>query len=133
MVATPNVFLGPEGRETGLPHIRFIGNPPAWPVSTKKQYERARMSDRSNRYAFFQTLKVFQIAFGFLSTSDLAILKALNELNQILRYKNEHEEDIWYNVVITAFSHEPERTDIRQLERYKASITLEETDSSLRV
>jgi len=47
-------------------------------------------------------------------------------LNQILRFKNEHEEDVWYDVVITSFSHEPERMDIRQLERYKVSITLEE-------
>lgn len=129
----PSVFLGPEGRETTLPHIKFIGSPPSWPVSTKKQLEKATMSDRSHRYAFFGTLKIFQIAFGFLSTAELAGLKAKNELNQILRYKNEHEEDVWYNVVITAFSHDPERTDIRQLERYKASMTLEETDSSLRV
>jgi hypothetical protein len=122
----PNVFLGPSGSEIGLPHIKFIGRSPAWPVSTNKQIEEARMSDKSIRVAFFGTKKVFQIAFGFLTTAELATLKALNELNQILRYKNEHEEDVWYDVLISAFSHDPERTDIRQLERYRASMTLKE-------
>lgn len=128
----PNVLLGPSGSERGLPHVKFMGRPPSWPVSTKKQSMKVKMSDGSYRYAFFGTLKVFQLAFGFLSTTDLAILKTLNELNQVLRYKNEHEEDVWYNVVITDFTHDPERTDIRQLERYRASMTLEETDNSLR-
>ena len=122
----PNVFLGPEGRETTLPHVSFIGSIPSWLVSTKKQYEKATMSDRSYMYAFFGTKKVFQIEQGFLSASDLAIQLALNALNQILRYKNEHEEDVWYEVVITNFSHEPVRMDLRQLERYKVSMTLEE-------
>ena len=123
----PNsVWLGPSGSETRLPTLTFMGNPPSWPVSTKKVMEKATMSDGSLNVAFFRTRKVFQIAYGFLTTAQLETFKALNELNQILRFKNEHEEDVWYNIVISSFSHDPERMDIRQLERYKISMTLEE-------
>jgi len=59
-------------------------------------------------------------------------LKDLNELNQILRYKNEHEENVWYSVVISSFNHEPERVDLRGLDRYKTTMTLEETDMTCR-
>jgi len=128
-----NVFLGPSGSETKLPRLTFMGSPPAWPVTTKKQIEKATMSDRSIKVAFFGTLKIFQINYGYLTIAQLEQFKALNELNQILRFKNEHEEDVWYNVFISAFSHDPERMDIRQLDRYKISMTLEETDNSLRV
>ena len=128
----PNVFLGPSGSETQLPVLTFMGNPPSWPVSTKKEMKKAKMSDGSIKVAFFGTRKVFQIAYGFLTTTQFEVFKALNELNQILRLKNEYEEDVWYNVVITAFSHDPERMDIRQLYRYKITMTLEETDNSLR-
>ena len=128
-----DIWLGPSGSETKLPEMMFMGSPPSWPVSTKKQIEKARMSDRSIRVAFFGDLKVFQIRYGFLINTELTIFKNLNALNQILRFKNEYEEDVWYSIVITSFSHDPERTDIRQLDRYKISMTLEETDSSLRV
>ena len=129
----PNVYLGVSGSERGLEHISAIGRLPSWPVTTKKEAKKAKMSDGSDRWAFFGTKKVFKLAWGFLSSSQLAVVKTLNELNQILRYKNEHEEDVWYTVVISDFSHEPARMDIRGLERYKVSMTLEETDSSLRV
>jgi len=90
------------------------------------------MSDGSIKVAFFGTLKVFQVSYGYLNSAWLEAFKALNELKQILRFKNEYEEDVWYHVLMSDFSHEPERMDIRQLERYKISMTLKETDSSLR-
>lgn len=127
-----NVFLGPSGSETTLAGIKFIGSAPAWPVSTKKKLKKVTVSDGSSKFAFFGTLKVFQIRFGYLTTTQLNAYKALNELNQVLRYKNQHEEDVWYHVVITNFSHDPERTDMRQLDKYKLSMTLEETDEALR-
>lgn len=129
-----DVLLGPSEEEyTVLPNVRFIGSAPAWPVTTNKQAKKVQMSDGSYRWAFFGTLKVFQIGFGYLSKAELLILKNLNDLNQILRYKNEHEENVWYSVVISSFSHDPERVDIRQLDRYKISMTLEETDMTCRV
>jgi len=126
-VILANVYLGPEGSETVLPRLEAIGDSlPAWPVSTDKQAEKAKMSDGSYRWAFFGTKKVFEIAYGNLSSTQLETLKALNELNQVLRFKNEYEEDVWYDVVISRFSNEPERMDIRQLERYRVTMTLEE-------
>ena len=127
-----DVLLGPNGSETVLPKVRFIGSSPDWPVSTNKQARKVQMSDGSFRWAFFGTLKIFQIAFGYLSNADLLILKNLNERNEILRYKNEHEEDVWYNVVISSFNHDPERVDIRGMDRYKTTMTLEETDMTCR-
>ena len=121
-----NVWLGPSGSEVHLPILKWIGRSPAWPVSTKKQVEKATMSDGSINVAFFGTKKAFTIKYGFLTDDELTIFKSLNALNQILRFKNENEEDVWYNVFISAFSHDPERLDIRQLERYKMSMTLEE-------
>lgn len=121
-----NVFLGPEGSETLLPAVEFIESPPSWSVSTKKQAQKVQMSDGSYRWAFFGTKKVFGIGFGYLSNDDLAILKALNELNQVVRFKNLYEEDVWYEVVISDFSHDPERMDIRQLDRYRTTMTLEQ-------
>ena len=122
----PSVRLGPEGSETVLPTLKALNSLPDWPVSTNKQAEKATMSDGSFRWAFFGTKKVFEIAYGFLTTAELAIFKTLNELNQVLRFKNENEEDVWYEVVISSFSHDPARMDIRQLERYDIKMTLEE-------
>lgn len=127
-----NVYLGPSGSETKLPKLTWLGSPPSWPVSTSKQVEEAKMSDGSIKVAFFGTLKVFQVSYGYLTKLQLEIFEALNELKQILRFKNEYKEDVWYHVLMSDFSSEPERMDIRQLERYKISMTLKETDSSLR-
>ena len=121
-----NVYLGPSGSETRLPTLMFMGSPPSWSVSTKKQGEKTMMSDGSYRWNFLGTKKVFQAEYGFLTNAQLTIFKDLNDLDQVLRFKNEFEEDVWYNVVINAFDHDPERTDIRQLDRYKISMTLEE-------
>ena len=128
----PSVWLGPSGAVEALPGFKYIGSAPAWPVSTKKQAAKVKMSDGSYRWNFFGTLKVFQVRSGYLTNAELAIFKALNELNQVLLYRNEFEENVEYSVVITSFTHDPERMDARQLDRYKISMTLEETDNSLR-
>lgn len=127
-----NVYLGPSGSETKLPRLTWLGSPPSWSTSTSKNVEEATMSDGSIKVAFFGTLKVFQVSYGYLNSTWLEAFKALNELKQVLRFKNEYEENVWYHVLMSEFSHEPERMDIRQLERYKISMTLKETDSSLR-
>ena len=128
----PSVWLGPSGGVVALPGFRYIGSAPAWPVSTKKEMKKAKMSDGSIRVAFFGTRKIFQIRSGYLSNTELGVFKTINESNEILYYRNEFEEDIEYRVVVTEFTHDPERMDIRQLDRYKISMTLEETDDSLR-
>ena len=128
----PSVWLGPSGAVASLPGFKYIGSVPAWPVSTKKEMKKAKMSDGSIRIAFFGTRKIFQVRSGYLNNTELGVFKALNELNQVLLYRNEFEEDATYRVIITSFSHDPERMDARQLDRYKISMMLEETDNSLR-
>ena len=121
-----HVRLGEVGDIKCLPDVKFIGSAPGWPVTSNKQMIKSRQSDKSLRVAFFEPKRVFQGKFGFLTSTELTLLKYLNGLNKILKYMNEFEEIVWYDVVVTAFSHDPERTDMRNLERYKASMTLEE-------
>ena len=120
-----DVKLGPTGAETTLPVLRFIGSPPAWPVSMNRQIEVAEMVDGSKRPAFFGTDKEFSIVLGYLTLAQLNIVKGLNALNQTLRYQNSNEDATWHDVIIKAFSYDPERTDIRNLGRYICRMTLE--------
>jgi len=121
-----DVKLGPEGAETTLPGLMWIGNPPMWSVTTEKQTEEAVMSDKSRRFAFFDEKREWSVGLGFLNKDNLDIMLALNALKQILRFQNNNEDNTWYYVVISQFSHEPERMDARQLERYKIEMILRE-------
>lgn len=121
-----NVYLGPLGAETLLPVLRFIGSAPSLTVETGKQIERGTMSDGSRRWAFFPIRRTWPLVLGYLSLAQLNILRNLNALNQTLRYQNNNVDATWYNVVITSFSWEPERSDIPNLGRYKCDITLEQ-------
>lgn len=109
-----------------LPNLMFIGSPPSWPVSSNKQIEEAEMSDKSRRFAFFGVKREFTIAFGYLNKTQLDAMILLNSYNEVLKFVNNNEDATEYEVVITAFSHEPERMDIRQLERYRVEMTLRE-------
>lgn len=121
-----SIYLGPSGSEVLLPELTFMGNPPSWPVSSNKQMEEATMSDKSKRFAFFGVKREWSIVLGYLSKTQLDSMTTLNALNQILRFQNNNEDATWYEVVISSFSHEPERMDIRQLERYRVEMTLRE-------
>ena len=121
-----NVLLGPSGSEVTLPKLMFIGSPPSWPVSSNKQMEEADMSDKSRRFAFFGVKREWGIVLGYLSKAQLDSMRTLNALNQILHFQNNNEDATWYDVVISSFSHEPERMDIRQLERYRVEMILRE-------
>lgn len=121
-----SILLGPEGDEERLPTLEAFGSIPTWTVKTKIQSTKSKMSDGSYKWAFFDHKKVFQASFGNLTNTELSIFKTLNALNQILRYKNEFEEDVWYDIVMSDFSHDPERIDMRQIDRYRIKMTLEE-------
>ena len=121
-----DVKLGPAGAEVTLPNLMFTGSPPALPVTVHKQIEKSTMSDGSRRWAFIRNKKEWPLVFGFLTKAQLDSLSTLNALNQILRFQDNNVDATWYNVVITAFTWEPERTDIRSLARYKCRMTLEE-------
>jgi len=113
------------GRIT-LPQLTWMGSPPSWPVSANKQMITAVMSDRSRQFAFFGTKRELGIVLGFLTKTQLDTLITYNELNEILTFINNNEDATEYSVVISAFSYEPERMDIRQLNRYRVEMTLKE-------
>ena len=121
-----DVNLGPAGAEITLPALKFMGGPPSLPVSANKQIEEAEMSDKSKRWAFYGIKREWPLIFGYLTLAELNVLRGLNDLNQVLRFQNNNEDATWYNVVITSFRHDPERTDIRSLGRYKCEMILSE-------
>ena len=109
-----------------LPKLRFIGSPPSWPVSSNKQVEEAVMSDGSKRFAFFQVKREWGIGLGYLDKDQLDAMILLNSYNEILKFVNNNEDATEYSIVITAFGYEPERVDLRGMERYKVTMTLRE-------
>jgi len=122
-----DVLLGPAGAMVKLPHLMWLkGSPPIWSVSSNKQMEMATMMDKSRRVAFFDVKREYNIGLAYLSKAQLDIMTTLNALNQILYFVNNNEDARCYEVVISSFRHEPERMDIRQLERYKIEMTLKE-------
>lgn len=122
-----DVKLGPEGSETTLPTLRWMGrDKPNLPVDSKKQISLKRMSDGSIRAAMYQIKRTFSLYWGYVSFADLSVLKDLNVLNQTLRFQDNNEDDTWHNVVIAGFRHEPVDTSIRSLGYYKCSMTLKE-------
>ena len=109
-----------------LPQLTWMGSPPSWPVSSNKQMIEAVMSDRSRNFAFFGVKREMTVVLGFLTKTQLDDLRAYNDLAEILTFTNNNEDATGYDVVISAFRHEPERMDIRQLERYRVEMTLRE-------
>lgn len=107
-----------------LPGLMWIGPTPSWPVSSNKQLDEGTMSDGSKRFAFFPIKREWGITLGFLTKGQLDIMATLNSYNEVLKFVNHNEDAIEYNVVMSAFSHRPERMDLRQLERYRVEITL---------
>lgn len=120
------VWLGPTGNEVLLPTIKWMGNPPSWPVSTKKRVMKVKTSDGSYRWNFQGTRKVFQVESGYLTNAELQVFKDQAAKKEVLNFYNLNEENLNYSVVVTAFNHEPVRMDLRQLDKYKASMILEE-------
>jgi len=109
-----------------LPKLRFIGSSPSWPVSSNKQVEEAVMSDGSKRFAFFKVKREWGIGLGYLDKLQLDAMILLNSYNEVLKFINNNEDAIEYEVVITAFGYEPVRVDLRGMERYKVNMTLRE-------
>jgi len=124
-MALENVTLeSVAGGVVTLPGLMWMGATPSWPVSSNKQLEEGTMSDRSRRFAFFPIKREWGITLGFLTKAQLDIMTTLNSYNEVLRFVNPNEDLTEYNVVMSAFSHRPERMDLRQLERYRVEITL---------
>lgn len=125
-MALETVTLESTVRKVTLPGLMWMGSPPSWPVSTDKQVEEATMSDKSRRFAFFGVKREWGIVLGYLTKGELDDMRTLNGYNEILEFVNNNEDAATYDVVIVAFSHEPERMDIRQMNRYRVEMTLRE-------
>ena len=109
-----------------LPGLLWMGSPPSWPVSSDKQMIEAVMSDRSRQFAFFGIKRQWGIVLGFLNKTQLDDMRTLNALPEILTLVNNNEDATEHDVVISSFRHEPERMDVRQLNRYRVEMTRRE-------
>jgi len=117
-----------------LPDIKYIGSPPALPVSVNPRTDEVEMSDRSRRIAFFDGNKrEWSLGWGYLTKAELTFLQGRVALKVQLAYRNEFEElnpgagpAETYFVYIVSLTYEFERTGIRSLQRFRAEMTLRE-------
>jgi len=124
-----NVYLGPDGGGIDaelLPVVKYVGAAPGYPVTIDPQTEEATMSDKSRRLAFFDSVEDFSIGWGYLRLDQLNTLKALVELHQILKFRNDFVDATEYDVYITGFSYAPVFSGMRGYKYFKADMTLRE-------
>jgi hypothetical protein len=95
------------------------------PTDLIKQVEKARMSDGSFHWAFFQEHRKWRLTGTALLIADLDQLIRLVGYDEILRWQNLDERADIYEVVITDFSYDA-IDPISTIKYYKASLTLEE-------
>lgn len=123
--------LGPATTPPGtntyiLPVLRYVGGPPALPVTIEPQTEEAKMSDGNKRWAFFESKYEWPLAWGYLTYPELRILIRLASMKLILDYQNNWVSATWHQVVITSFSYEFIDTGIKKFKRFRADMTLRE-------
>ena len=125
-----NVYLGPIGGGIDaelLPVVKYVGAAPDYPMTINPQTEEATMSDKSRRLAFFDSVEDFGIGWGYLTLPQLNTLKALVELHQILKFRNDFVDDTEeYDVYIAGFSYQPVFSGMRGYKYFKADMTLRE-------
>ena len=112
--------LGPAGSEITLPSIAK-----ALPVTIRKKVELAEMSDGSLMASFFKEHKAWEIRFPKITKPELDDLIYLRSLNQILRWQNQDESYVWYDVAITDFKYNTLDSKSPTI-YYFASMSLEE-------
>jgi len=127
---TKNVYLGPVGGGIDaelLPVVKYVGGAaPGYPVTINSQTEEATMSDKSRRLAFFDSVEDFGIGWGYLTLEQLDALKALIELRQILKFRNDFVDNTEYDVYISALTYEPVYPGMRIYPYFKVDMTLRE-------
>jgi len=119
----PTIKLGPEGSETTLPQ----GVKTETPVNIRKNISMATMSDGSTRYAFYKRSRIWRLQWIPLSFAEMITLRELYMLNQVLRFQNNYESSVWYDVVITNLSYTP--VIISGVEKYWVEMEIEELAS----
>lgn len=95
------------------------------PVDMPKQVEKARMSDGSFMWAFFKEYRRWSLNWTKLTKPELDTLITRWAYDQILKWQNNDESPIVYNVVITDFSYDS-IDPISTTKLYKATMILEE-------
>jgi hypothetical protein len=95
------------------------------PVDLQKQIDKQTVSDGSFRWNFKKTHRAWSLNWVKLTKAQLDVLTTLQAYNKILKWQNNDESVVWYNVVITEFSYDSV-DPISTTKIYKASMTLEE-------
>lgn len=121
-----DVKLGPEGSETTLPVINWIGAAPKLPVTHVLQRDIAEMSDGSLRVAFFGTKREWTVDWGAIPKADLDTIEGIVALKQILRFQNNWEDATWYYVFVSAFIHNPRVITFSSTTKYACSLSIRE-------
>ncbi|MBA7465161.1 hypothetical protein ES707_00323 [subsurface metagenome] len=116
-------------RKLGLSEVLAITLPSiaiVLPVTVRKKVELAEMSDGSLMAAFFKEHRAWEITFPpKLIKSELDDLITLRSHNQVLKWQNNDESALWYDVAITDFTYNTK--DYRSpTVYYFASMSLEE-------
>ena len=113
--------LGPLGAEVVLPGTFTI----SMPIDMPRQLEKMEMSDGSYKYAFFKIQKIWNLEWTVLTKAQLDSLTTLYAMTDILRWQNNDESAVWYDVVIADFDYDSV-DPISTTKLYKASMVLEE-------
>jgi len=115
------IKLGVSGSE-----ITVAGVAISMPIGYSKQLRRVEMSDGSRRWGFYDKFRRWQVSCNGITKAQLDLLITEWERNQALKFQNNYEAAIKYDVVMIDFSYEcinPNDTT----KYYRVNFALEET------
>lgn len=95
------------------------------PVDMPTQTEKAKMSDGSFRWAFFEGYRKWTLNWTKATKAQLDVLIAREAVKAIQTWVNNDESAISYDVVVTDFSYDSV-DPISATKLYKATMVLEE-------
>jgi len=124
----PDIYLGPSGNETKLPAINWdAGGEYELPTGYAKSVDKSTQLDGSVR-ANIRTVhqKTFTLEWSQLTQAQTLILRALAELNEPLRYKDNRLDSDWRWVWVASLDVSSIESTHAGSARYRASLALEE-------
>lgn len=123
------IKLGISGAEVELPEINWMaGSDYELPIKIRKSVERIEVMNGSARFRIREVLaRWWELGWDYLDESELAILKGVVELNEVLRFQLNRDDNEWRDVVVTEFNYSSvESSRALGVPRYRASMVLEE-------
>ncbi len=122
----PDVKIGPSGSEITLPPIRsFGGGEPGMGFGWDPQADIQQMSDGSLRAIFSGDGKRnWTYNNGAVTADELSAIAAVVRPRGVLKFQNNWEDALWYDVVVTEFSYASVSTMLGNLSDYKFSVSL---------